>query len=79
MKSNFRENKLENIKLQIELLKRKLNTIDKVLTIQEHAINLIDEKSKALFIESGSNKNFTPEDIMKNIFSNKKLPNILLK
>ena len=79
MINNYRENKLENIKSQIELLKKKLNSIDEILSIQEKALDLIDEKSKSLFIESQLNNNLSPEEIMKNIFKTKKLPDILLK
>ena len=79
MTNNNGEKKLERIKEQIELLKKQINTMDRTLTIQEKAIDLIDEKAKAFLKESQfSDINISVEQIMKNAFSSKRLPKILL-
>ena len=69
--------KLETIKLQIDLLKKKLNNMDEILISQEKILNLIAEKSKTLFLEA--TQETSPEEIMKKIFPHKKLPKILFK
>ena len=52
--------------------------MDKTLALQEKAIDLIDEKSKALLREAQLNGiNLSVEQIMKNAFSGKTLPKIL--
>ena len=72
------EKNLEKIKVQIELLKKRINNMDKTLVTQEKAIDLIDEKSKALLREAQfSNINMSVEQIMKNACPGKKLPKIL--
>ena len=79
MTNNNGEESLERIREQIELLKKRINTMDRTLAIQEKAIDLIDEKAKALLKESQfSNINMSVEQIMKNAFSSKTLPKILL-
>lgn len=79
MQNNNGEKNLEKIRFQIELLKKRINNMDKTLVLQEKAIDLIDEKSKALLREAQfSDINLSVEQIMKNAFSGKTLPKILL-
>ena len=79
MTNNNKEKNLEKIRIQIELLKKRINNMDRTLTLQEKAIDLIDEKSKALLREARfTNINTSVEQIMKNAFSGKSLPKILL-
>ena len=79
MTNNNSEKNLERIRVQIELLKKRINNMDRTLDIQEKAIDLIDEKSKALLREAQfSNINMSVEQIMKNAFKGKTLPKILL-
>ena len=79
MTNNSGEKNLEKIRVQIELLKKRINNMDKTLTIQEKAIDLIDEKSKALLRETQfSNINMSVEQIMKSAFPDKTLPKVLL-
>ena len=79
MTNNNKEKNLEKIRVQIELLKKRINNMDKTLTLQEKAIDLIDEKSKALLREARfTNINTSVEQIMKNTFKSKTLPKILL-
>ncbi len=78
MTNTNKEKNLEKIRVQIELLKKRINNMDRTLTLQEKAIDLIDEKSKALLREvQFSNINLPVEQIMKNAFSGKTLPKIL--
>ena len=80
MTNNNKEKNLEKIRVQIELLKKRINNMDKTLTLQEKAIDLIDEKSKALLREAQfTNINTSVEQIMKNAFKGKSLPKILHK
>ncbi len=80
MINNNKEKKLETIRVQIELLKKRINNMDQTLILQEKAIDLIDEKSKALLREAEfSNLNLPLEQIMKNAFKSKTLPKILYK
>ena len=74
---NEKNNKLENIKLQIELLKHKLDNMDKILSSQEEALNAIDKKTKTLLCESQFSP--SPEEIIKKVFPDKKIPKILFK
>ena len=75
---NNKEKNLEKIRVQIELLKKRINNMDKTLALQEKAIDLIDEKSKALLREAQLNGIIlSVEQIMKNAFSGKTLPKIL--
>ena len=79
MLNNNGEKNLERIRVQIELLKKQINNMDKTLVLQEKAIDLIDEKSKALLREAQfSNINMSVAQIMKNAFKGKTLPKILL-
>lgn len=76
--TNNKEKNLEKIRIQIELLKKRINNMDKTLALQEKAIDLIDEKSKALLREAQlSGINLSVEQIMKSAFSGKTLPKIL--
>ena len=78
MTNSNREKNLEKIRVQIELLKKRINNMDRTLLLQEKAIDLIDEKSKALLKEAEfSNLNLPVEQIMKNAFKGKALPKIL--
>jgi len=78
MTDNNRENNLEKIRAQIELLKTRINNMDRTLTLQEKTIDLIDEKSRDLLKEAQfSNINTSVEQIMKNAFKSKTLPKIL--
>ena len=80
MINNNKEKNLERIRVQIELLKKRINNMDKTLSIQEKVIDLIDEKSKSLLREAQfSDINLSVEQIMKNAFSDKSLPKILLR
>ena len=72
-------NNLEKIRTQIELLKMKLNNIDKTLCLQEKVLNLIDEKTNSLFKETKTSKTTSAHEIMKSAFSGKNIPKILLK
>ena len=79
MTNNNGEKKLEKIRIQIELLKKRINNMDRTLVLQEKAIDLIDEKSKAILREAQfTNINTSVEQIMKNTFKSKTLPKILL-
>ena len=79
MTNNSGEKNLEKIRVQIELLKKRITNMDKTLVLQEKAIDLIDEKSKALLREAQfSDINLSVEQIMKNAFKGKTLPKILL-
>ena len=79
MTNNNGEKNLEKIRVQIELLKKRINNMDRTLDLQEKTIDLIDEKSKALLREvQFSNITMPVEQIMKNAFSDKTLPKILL-
>lgn len=72
---------LEKIRSQIDQLKERLENIDKVLNVQEEAINLLHENTKALLQEATVSYNNTDstEEIMKKFFSTGKLPKILYK
>ena len=77
---NNTDKNLEKIRVQIELLKKRIHNMDKTISIQEEAIDLIDEKSKALLKECKfSSLDMSVEQIMKNAFNSKTLPKILLK
>ena len=78
MPNNNKEKNLEKIRIQVELLKTRINNMDKTLILQEKAIDLIDEKSKTLLREAQfSSLNLSTEQIMKNAFKSKTLPKIL--
>ena len=71
---------LEQIRAQIELLKKRIYNMDKTLSIQETAIDLIDKRAKDFLKEAQlSNMDMSVKEIMKNAFSRKALPGILLK
>lgn len=72
---------LEKIRSQIDLLKERLDNIDKVLNVQEEAINLLQENTKSLFKEATVSYNSTDsvEEIMKSVFFKGRLPKILNK
>ncbi len=69
---------LEKIRIQIELLKKRIQNMDKTLSTQERTIDLIDEKSKNLFREAQlTNTDLSVEEIMKKAFPGKTLPKFL--
>lgn len=73
-------NKFEDIKKQINIIKAKLENIDKTLNIQEKTLDLIQENSRSLLSEAISNKKEANlEEIMKSVFKENKLPKILFK
>ena len=75
------EKTLEDIKLKIELLKKRLDNIDRILTIQEEVLDLISENTKSLCIEAQeSTKNFDLyEKVIRQSFTKGKIPRILYK
>ena len=78
--TNNSDKNLERIRVQIELLKKRINNMDRTLTVQEKAIDLIDEKTKDLLKEAQfSNLDMSVEQIMKNAFSSKTLPKVLFR
>ena len=78
--TNNTDKNLEKIRVQIELLKKRIHNMDRTLSVQENAIDLIDEKSKALLREAQfSNIDLSVEQIMKNAFKGKTLPKVLFK
>ena len=80
MTNNSRDKNLEKIRVQIELLKKRITNMDRTLDLQEKAIDLIDEKSKTLLREvQFSNITMPVEQIMKNAFSSKTLPKVLFR
>lgn len=73
-------NKFEDIKNQINIIKAKLENIDKTLSIQEKTLDLIQENSRSLFREAIPHEKETNlEEIMKSVFKGNKLPRILFK
>ena len=80
MTNNNKETNLDKIRVQIELLKKRITNMDRTLDLQEKAIDLIDEKSKTLLREvQFSNITMPVEQIMKNAFSSKTLPKVLFR
>ncbi len=80
--ANITSNKnLNNIRTQIDLLKQRLEGIDKTLELQEEILDLLHENSKSLIKDAIShNRNSsTADEIMKSAFSKGKLPKILFK
>lgn len=80
--TDFIPNKnLINIRNQIDLLKQKLDNIDKTLGLQEEALDLLEENSKSLIkdILPIHRNIFSTDEVMKNAFSKHKLPRILFK
>lgn len=74
-KDNF-----EKIKMQLDLLKQRLNNIDITLNIQEEILGAVTQNTKILFEEalvpvSGE----SVEEIMKKALPKGKLPKILFK
>ena len=77
-------NNLERLREQIGQMKTRLDHLDKVLNNQEKIVNLMDSKSKEVVAEIKSVQNVQASEksvdaIMRNVFSNKKLPKILQK
>ena len=72
---------LNNIRNQIDLLKQKLDGIDKTLELQEEVLDILQENSKSLIRDALSpNKgSYSVDEIMKSAFSKGKLPKILFK
>lgn len=70
-------NNLENIRIQINLIKERLNFIDKTLVVQEKLISDLSENTKSLLKDAlGSGEN-TVTQIMAKQFRGKQLPGIL--
>lgn len=71
-------NNLERIKLEIDLLKQRFENLDHILRTQEEMLNHLAENTKSLLKDIfSSKKDSSMEEIMKNAFSNKKMPKIL--
>ncbi|MBI3591653.1 MAG: hypothetical protein HY094_09800 [Candidatus Melainabacteria bacterium] len=81
MNENTQIKNLKNIRTQIELLKERLDNIDKTLNTQEEVLDLLFEDSKSLLQEASICKqdNNNVVDIMKRAFTQGKLPKILFK
>ena len=80
--TDFTTNKnLATIRSQIDLLKQKLDSIDKTLELQGEVINLLEENSKSLIkdVLPGHKNTFSTDEVMKNAFSKHRLPRILFK
>ena len=77
--NNF-ENTKNEIRIQIDLLKNRLDNINNILNIQEEAINELVENTKTLLKEAvvPSTSASSIQEIMKKAFSKGRLPNILL-
>ena len=73
------DKKIDEIKTQLELLKKRLDNIDKILNIQEETLDLLCENTEALFNDAlrPSKNEISPEEIMRNAFKSKRLPKIL--
>lgn len=70
----------ENIRVQIELLKNKLDNIEETLNIQEEVLDLLSRKSKSLFEDAiRETRTFNQEDIMRKAFTKGRIPKILFK
>ena len=72
---------LDTMRVQIELLKKRLDNIEQVLNIQEKIIDMLNENTKILYKDTFAySKQTNPvEQIMKNAFPSKELPKILFK
>lgn len=76
------DKKLKYIKAQIEALKNRLESIDKVLGLQEQLINLISTETHKRFLNNPAfckEESNSVEKIMKKAFSKGLLPKILFK
>ena len=75
--------KFDGIRTQLDLLKQRLDNIDRVLNIQEEVLNLLNENTKFLYKEAMAfnnvNNNTPTYEIMRNAFSGRKIPKILFK
>ncbi len=74
--------KLDNLRMQLDLLKQRLDNIDRVLNIQEEVLSLLNENTKFLYKEAlvyNNVNNTSTNEIMKNAFSGRKIPKILFK
>ena len=72
---------LEKIRIQIELLKQRLDNIDRTLDLQEEVLDVLDENSKSL-LQDALNKNQqgnSVNEIMKSAFTRGNIPKILSK
>ena len=80
--TDFIPNKnLTTIRNQIDLLKQKLDNIDKTLELQEEILNLLEENSKSLIkdVLPTHRNTFSTDEVMKNAFSKHRFPKILFK
>ena len=70
----------ENIRVQIELLKNKLDNIEETLNVQEEVLDLLYRKSKSLFEDAiKETRTFSQEDIIRRAFTKGRIPKILFK
>jgi predicted nucleic-acid-binding protein len=70
----------ESIRVQIELLKNKLDSIEETLNVQEEALDLLYKKSKCLFEDAiKETQTCSQENIMRKAFTNGRIPKILFK
>lgn len=72
---------LKNIKVQIEVLKQRLENIDKTLEVQEEVLDILQENSRTLLHDTlGHWKDkVSVERIMKDAMPKGKIPKILFK
>ena len=81
MSNNLIYGNLEKIRTQIELLKLRLDNINKTLNFQEDILNMLTENTRLLLKKvaiTSVNPNST-EEIMKKAFSKGRIPKILFK
>ena len=76
---NKSENNFDKIKIQIDLLKKRLVNIDKTLNIQEEVLNTLNENTNSLLGDTQfPNKNTNSvQEVMKSAFPKRKIPRIL--
>ena len=82
MISKNSDKKLENIRTKINVLKQRLENIDRTLIVQEKMLDLLNENAKLLFKEESGIKpktNSNIEEVMKKCFTKGVLPKILFK
>ncbi len=71
-------NNVEKIKSQFDQMRKRLDDLDKVLSVQERTIDYLDQKNDSLIKDANlPHKEASVEAIMKNVFAKGKLPKIL--
>ncbi|GEM_PF-2941161 len=81
MSNKTTDGNLEKIRTQLELLKLRLDNINKTLNFQEDILNILTENTRLLLKEvpvTTTDPNST-EAIMKKAFSKGRIPKILFK